>query len=301
MRYFITGGSGWIGSAVTRELLGAGHEIVGLARSDASAARVAGLGAVPIRGELTDLDTLAGAARDADGVIHLGFVHDFTDFATSIAIDRAAITALGEAMSGSGRPLLIASGFAGLAPGSVATEETPADPAVAGPRAETARIAEQFGERGVRVIFVRFAPTVHGTGDHGFISAIAQTARQRGVSAYIADGTHRWGAVHRDDAARLVRLAAERPELAIVVHASGEEGVPTRLIAEALGERLDVPTVSIDRRDAGEHFGWLGRFFGSDLAGSSILTRERFGWEPTGPTLLEDIAAGAYDVPAGAA
>jgi nucleoside-diphosphate-sugar epimerase len=301
MRFFITGASGWIGSAVTRELIDAGHRVGGLARSDASAARVRELGGDVVRGSLTDLDVLADAAGTADGVIHLGFVHDFDDFATSIAIDRAALEALGGALEGSGRALVLASGFAGLAPGAVATEETPHDPAVAGPRAGNAQLADGFAERGVAVVFARFAPTVHGIGDHGFISAIAQVARERGVSAYVGDGTNRWGAVHRLDAAHLVRLAAERPRVARIVHASAEEGIPTRSIAEALGDRLGLPTISVPAGDADAHFGWIGRFFGGDLAGSSTLTRERLGWEPTGPTLLDDIAAGAYDAPSAAA
>jgi nucleoside-diphosphate-sugar epimerase len=294
MRYFITGASGWIGSAVTRELVAAGHQVVGLARSDASAARVAELGATPVRGALADLEVLRDAAAAADGVVHLGFIHNFDDFATSVAVDRAAIEVLGTAMADSGRPFVVASGFAGLAPGSIATEETPVNRDL-GPRIENAILAESFADRGVRVIFARFAPTVHGMGDHGFISRIAGIARDTGVSAYIGDGTNRWGAVHRLDAAHLVRLVLDRPEAATVVHASGEVGIPARDIAQALGDRFGLPVTSIASEAADEHFGWIGPFFAGDLAGSSVLTRERFDWHPTHPTLLEDIAAGAYD------
>jgi nucleoside-diphosphate-sugar epimerase len=296
MRYFITGASGWIGSAVTRELIGAGHQVTGLARSDASADKVAELGGDVVRGELTDLGVLREAAAAADGVVHLGFIHDFDDFMTSVQVDRVAIQTLGSALEGSGRALVVASGVAGITPGRVATEDDPL-PDEGNPRIANAAVAEAFAERGVVPVFARFAPTVHGIGDHGFISVIAQIARAKGVSAYVGDGSQAWAAVHRDDAARLVRRALESPGTARVLHAIAETGVSTRTIAEALGERLGVPVTSIDPADAGKHFGWMGAFFGADLRASSILTRERFGWEPTGPTLLEDIAAGGYDVP----
>jgi nucleoside-diphosphate-sugar epimerase len=296
MRYFITGASGWIGSAVTRELIGAGHQVTGLARSDASADKVTELGGDVVRGELTDLEVLREGAAAADGVVHLGFIHDFDDFMTSVRVDREAIETLGSALEGSGRTLVVASGVAGITPGRVATEGDL--PEGANPRIANAAVAEAFAERGVVPVFARFAPTVHGIGDHGFISVVAQIARAKGVSAYVGDGSQAWAAVHRDDAARLVRLALESPGTARVLHAIAETGVPTRSIAEALGERLGLPVTSIDPADAGEHFGWMGSFFGADLRASSTLTRERFGWEPAGPSLLDDIAAGGYDVPA---
>jgi nucleoside-diphosphate-sugar epimerase len=298
MRYFITGASGWIGSAVARELVDAGHAVTGLARSEASAARVRELGAEVVRGELTDLEVLRSAAAEADGVVHLGFVHDFDDFATSVRIDRDAIDALAAALEGTGGTLAIASGVAGLTAGRPATEDDAGD--VPNPRVENARHVLSLAERGIRPLILRFAPTVHGAGDHGFISYIAQTARRQGVSAYVGDGTSRWAAVHRADAARLVRLALAAPETAPVVHAVAEEGVSARAIAEALALRLGVPAVSIAPEDALEHFGWMGRFFGQELSATSDLTRQRFGWTPTHPGLLEDIAAGAYDVPAAA-
>lgn len=300
MRYFITGASGWIGSAVTRELLAAGHRVAGLARSDASASAIAALGAEVVRGELTDLDVLRDAATASDGVLHLGFVHDFDDFATSVGIDRAAIDAFGDALAGDeGKVLVVASGVAGLTPGRPATED---DDGVAEGRSANAHATLALAERGIRPILARFAPTVHGpAGDHGFIRVVAEIARRTGVAGYVGDGDHAWAAVHRDDAARLVRLAVESPATATRVHAVAEEGVPTRVIAEALGERLGVPTASIAPEDAAEHFGWMGRFWSLDLRAAGALTRERYGWEPAGATLLDDIAAGGYDVPAGAA
>jgi len=300
MRYFITGASGWIGSAVTRELLGAGHQVVGLARSDASAAKIAAGGAEVVRGELTDLDVLRDAAADADGVVHLGFVHAFDDFATSVGVDRAAIEAFGDALAGdAGKVLVVASGVAGLVPGRAATEDDEGAPES---RGANAHYALSLAERGIRPILARFAPSVHGTGgDHGFIATIAQIARRTGVAGYVGDGEQAWAAVHRDDAARLVRLAIASPQTATRVHAVAEEGVSTRAIAEALGKRLGLPTASIAPEDAMEHFGWMGRFWSLDLRASNALTRERYGWTPTGPTLLDDIEAGGYDVPAAAA
>jgi nucleoside-diphosphate-sugar epimerase len=297
MRYFITGASGWIGSAVTRELVGAGHEVTGLARSEAAAARIAALGAEVVRGDLADLDVLRDAAAASDGVVHLGFIHDFADFETSVRVDADAIRTFGETLQ-PGQVLAIASGVAGLTPGRVATED---DHGANASRSANAHLVRTFADRGIRPMQLRFAPTVHGAGDHGFIAYLAGVARARGVSAYIGDGEHRWAAVHRDDAAHLVRLAIEAPDVADVVHAVAEEGIPTRRIAEAIGERFGLPTASLAPEDAAAHFDWMGRFFGADLAASSTLTRERFGWEPTRPTLLEDIAAGGYDAPADAA
>lgn len=291
MRYFITGASGWIGSAVSRELIAHGHQVVGLARSDASATLIESLGARVVRGELTDLDVLRAAAADADGVVHLGFIHDFSDFAGSVAVDQAAIGAIGGVVRPGG-VLAIASGVAGLTPGRIAKE---ADVVADEGRGRSAHLALGFADRGVLPLQLRFAPSVHGIGDHGFIAAIARIAREHGVSAYIGDGSHRWAAVHRDDAARLVRLALESPARSTVVHAVAEEGVATRAIAEALGARLGLPVTSVAPDAADAHFGWMARFFGSDLAASSDLTRERYDWHPTGPTLVEDIASGGYD------
>jgi nucleoside-diphosphate-sugar epimerase len=299
MRYFITGASGWIGSAVVRELIDAGHVVTGLARSDASAARIRALGAEVVDGELRDLDVLRDAAAASDGVVHLGFIHDFDDFMTSVRVDREAIEAIGSALEGTGRAFAIASGVAGLTAGRPATEEDAGD--VPNPRVDSARHVLSLAERGIRPLILRFAPSVHGIGDHGFVKVIAQVARRTGVSAYVGDGSSRWSAVHRLDAARLVRLALDEPAGPAVIHAVGEEGVAAKAIAEALAVRLDVPTRSIAPEEALDHFGWMGRFFGQELTATSRLTRERLGWEPVNPTLLEDIAAGGYDVPAEAA
>jgi nucleoside-diphosphate-sugar epimerase len=296
MRYFITGASGWIGSAVTRELLASGHSVAGLARSDASAGAIAALGADVVHGSLTDLDVLREAATSSDGVVHLGFIHDFTDFETSVRVDRAALETFGAALEGTGKTLAIASGVAGLVQGRPATEEDLGDSP--NPRVEHAKYVLSLAGKGVRPAILRFSPSVHGTaGDHGFIKVIAQIARQRGVSGYVGDGTSRWAAVHRDDTAHLVGLALASPYEKVVVHAVAEEGIPAKAIAEAIAARLDVRTASIAPEDTASHFGWMGAFFSQDFQASSAITRERYGWVPTHPTLLEDIAAGGYDVP----
>jgi nucleoside-diphosphate-sugar epimerase len=293
MSIFVTGASGWIGSAAIPEIRNAGHEVVGLARSDAAAARVEALGAKVLRGDLTDSVALADAAAASDGVVHLGYHHDFSQIPQAAALDRAAIEAMGEALTGTGRPLLIASGTLGLRPGSVGTEEDVPEPSLH-PRVANAQAAFSFADRGVRAISVRFAPTVHGPGDHGFIAVIVAIARDKGVSAYIGEGTNRWAAVHRLDAGALVALALDRASAGSNVHAIAEEGVPTRAIAEAIGAHLNLPVVSIPAERAAEHFGWIGAFFGMDTPASNAITRRTLGWNPTHPTLLEDLAAGSY-------
>jgi len=295
MRYFITGASGWIGSAVTRELVAAGHEVTGLARSDASAAAITALGGDVVRGSLTDPAVLRDAATGSDVVVHLAFIHDFSDFLTSVQVDRAAIETFASALDGTGKTLAIAAGVAGLVVGRPATEEDAVQ--IPNPRADNSTFVLSLADRGVKPLILRFAPSVHGTaGDHGFVKTLAEVARERGASGYVGDGSSRWAAVHRDDAARLVRLATEAPDRGTVVHAIAEEGVPSKAIAEALAARLGVPTTSVPPEQASEHFGWVGAFFGQDFPATSILTRERWGWQPTQPTLLDDIAAGGYDV-----
>lgn len=302
MRVFVTGASGWIGSAVVPELLDHGHHVVGLARSDASAAALEHAGAEVVRGSIDDLDVLREAAAASDGVVHLAFKHDIAfsgDFAGAASADREAIEALGSALAGSGKPFFIASGVLGLtAPGRVATEADghEVDPAAVGPaaRALNAELALSFAARGVRAGTVRLAPTVHGEGDEGFMAAIVGVAQEKGVSAYVGDGSNRWPAVHRSDAARLYRLALEQAPAGSTLHAVAEEGVALRDVAEAIGRRLDVPVRSIDPADATAHFGWLGGFIGVDSAVSSQATRDLLDWQPTGPTLLDDLDAGRY-------
>lgn len=296
MRVFITGASGWIGSATIDELLTAGHEVVGLARSDASAASLERKGARVLRGDLDDLESIRRGASEADAVIHLANKHDFDDSATTNRAERAAVETIGEALEGSGRRFLLAAGVAGLsAPGRLAVE-TDASPAVGpdSPRGGSENRALEFVDRDVHVVSLRFAPTVHGTGDHGFVSALTEIARATGRSAYVDEGANRWSAVHVSDAARLVRLGLEAAPAGSRLHAVGEEGIPTRVIAEAIGSSLSVPSVSVPRAGAMEHFGWIGLFFGMDVAASSAATRELLGWQPTGPTLAEDLASGSY-------
>ncbi|GAB4008986.1 SDR family oxidoreductase [Nocardioides ultimimeridianus] len=294
MHLFLTGASGWIGSAVTDELLAHGHTVSGLARSDASAAALEAKGVGIVRGSLTDLDAIRGAAEASDGVVHLGFVHDFANFAESGRIERAVVEALGETLAGSDRPLAIASGVA-IPLGRPLTEadENPTSGPDA-PRGGSENLALDLADQGVRSIALRFAPTVHGHRDHGFSATLAAVARRTGVSGYIGDGSNRWPAVHRTDAARLVRLAVEEAAPGTRVHVVAEEGITTRAMAEAHAAVLGLPTASIDPEDAAAHFDWIARFYGMDVPTSSAITRERFGWEPVGPTLLEDIAAGAY-------
>ena len=296
MRVFVTGASGWIGSASIAELLAAGHDVVGLARNDDSAARIVAAGATPHRGGLDDLDSLRAGAEDADAVVHLAFKHDFSDFAGAGRTERAAIEAFHEVLAGSDRPFLFASGVAMVAPGRVATEEDPSPfSGPEAPRGGAESLALSYAAEGMRPVSLRFAPTVHGAGgDHGFVAVIARAARQAGAAPYVGDGSNRWAAVHRGDAGRLVALAVERAPAGAVLHAVAEEGVPTREIAAALAAALGVPTASISPEEAGERIGMIGTFYGMDMAASSARTRELLGWEPTGPTLAEDIAAGHY-------
>jgi nucleoside-diphosphate-sugar epimerase len=293
MRVFITGATGFIGSAIVPELIDAGHEVVGLTRSDDGAAALAAAGVEPYRGSLEDLDGLRNGAAASDGVIHCAYIHDFSQMEAAAAADRRAVETFGEALEGTDRPLVITSGTALVSPGRLATERDMGD-AQAHPRAATQQVALSLASAGVRVSIVRPAPTVHGEGDHGFVAMLIGIAREKGASAYIGDGSNRWPAVHRLDAGHLYRLAFEAAPAGSILHAVAEDGVPTREIAEAIGRHLDVPVVSIDRDDAAEHFGFLGAFFGLDAPASNELTRELLGWEPTQPGLIADLDQGHY-------
>lgn len=297
MRVFVTGASGWIGSATVDELIAAGHDVTGLARSETSAAALRAKGVRVRRGDLDDLDSIRAGAAEAEAVIHLANKHDFANPAVSAAAERAAVQAIGDTLAGSGRPFLLASGIVALADGRPATEDDVSS--AHGPdsaRGGSENLALEFVERGVHSVSVRFAPTVHGTGDHGFISVLAALAREKGVAGYPGDGTNRWGAVHRSDAGRVVVLGLAKAPAGARLHAVAEEGVRTRDIAEAIGRAFDLPVASIEPDDVAEHFGWIGRFFAMEGSATSSATQELLGWTPTGPTLVEDIEAGAYSV-----
>lgn len=295
MHVFVTGASGWIGSATVDELLVAGHTVTGLARSDASAAALEAKGAQVRRGDLDDLDSIRAGAVDAEAVIHLANKHDFANPAVSNAAERAAVQTIGETLVDTGRPFLLASGTAGLAQGRPATEHD-ANPSHGpdSPRGGSENLALEFVERGVHSVSLRFAPTVHGTADHGFIAVIAGIAREKGVSGYPGDGTNRWAAVHRSDAGRLVALGLQKAPAGTRLHAVAEEGVPTREIAQAIGRAFDLPVTSVNPDDVADHFGWVGTYFAMDLVATSTATRELLGWTPTRPTLIEDLDTGAY-------
>ncbi|MGE7432993.1 SDR family oxidoreductase [Kitasatospora sp. NPDC001175] len=306
MRVFVTGASGWIGSAVVPELIGAGHQVVGLARSDASAAALTEAGAEVHRGTLDDLDSLRSAAAASDGVIHLAFKHDIAfsgDFQGAADADRRAIEAFGEVFAGSDRPFVIASGMIGLAPGQVVTEADGLGPdsgaaasliSGAETRMANARATLALASRGVRSSVVRLPPTVHGEGDHAFMATLVAIARDKGVSGYLGDGSNRWPTVHQTDAAHLFRLALETAPAGSMLHAVADEGVPIRAVAEVIGRQLDLPVAAVSHEDAGEHFGWLASLVAVDSPASSALTRELLGWRPTGPGLVDDLEKGHY-------
>ncbi|HBF38329.1 MAG TPA: 3-beta hydroxysteroid dehydrogenase [Firmicutes bacterium] len=287
MRIFVTGATGGIGSAVVRELIEAGHQVVGLARSDKSAVALTAAGAEAHRGSLEDLDSLRSGAATADGVIHLAFIHDFSQYDGAVTTDLHAVEAMGDALVGSGKPFVITSGTLMARPGRLATEE---DQGSAGlPRVEAENAVLALAERGVRSAVVRLAPCVHDADRQGFASLLIDLARDKGVSAYIGDGSNRWPAVHRLDAAHLFRLAVEAAPTGSRLHGVGEEGIRFRDIAEAIGSRLNLPVVSIFHEEADAHFGWLSAMVTIDNPTSSALTRERLGWRPEGPSLTADI------------
>jgi nucleoside-diphosphate-sugar epimerase len=297
MRIFVTGGTGFIGSAVVRELLGAGHEVLGLARSNEAAATLAAAGADAYRGALDDLATLRNGAEASDGVIHTAFnnIGETTDFTASTRIDREAIEAIGEALAGSGRPFVITSGTGLLKPGTLATEDAVPDPASpAALRIPSEAMALSFADWGVRMVVLRLPPSVHGEGDHGFVPALIEIARAAGMSGYPGNGANRWATVHRLDAARLFRLALESAPAGARLHGVGEEGVRVRVIAEVIGRRLNLPVTSVAAEDAPDHFGWLTPFITLDAPASSSTTQHLLGWQPEQPGLFEDLEQEHY-------
>jgi nucleoside-diphosphate-sugar epimerase len=289
MRVFLTGATGFIGAAIIPELINAGHQVLGLTRSEAGAKALAAAGAETHRGTLEDLKSLRSGAAMSDGVIHCAFDHDFSNFVANCEKDRRAIETLGDALAGSDRPLVITSGtgMGNAAPGQPATEDH-FNPNHPNPRKASELAGTSVAERGVNVSVVRL-PQVHDPVKQGLITYAVQIAREKGVSAYLGDGQNRWPAVHVLDAARLYRLALEKQEPGSRYHAVAEEGVPVRDVAEALGRGLKVPVVSLSPEEASAYFGWLGAFAGLDMPASSALTQQRLGWRPTGPGLIADL------------
>jgi len=295
MRVFVTGASGFVGSAIVQDLKAAGHHVIGLARSDSSAAALAAAGVEVHRGDIEDLDSLRAGAARADGVVHAAFNHDFSRFQASCAHDARVIEALGAPLVGTTRPLVVTSGIGVLAQGGLLTEsDLPPSGPTAHPRTATEHAAMEVASRGVHVSIVRLPPSTHGEGDHGFVPMLIGIAREKGVAAYPGDGSNLWPAVHRFDAARLYRLALEKAAANARYHAVAEEGVPFRAIAEAIGKGLGLPVESRTGEAAAAHFGWFSHFAAMNVPATSAWTQKELVWTPSGAGLIADISAAGY-------
>lgn len=294
MRVFVTGATGFVGSAVVNELLAHGHQVLGLARSDAGEAKLKAAGAEVLRGAIEELDVLRAGAAQSDGVAHLAFNHDFSQYERNAADDRAAIEAMGSVLEGSDRPLLVTSGVALFALDRPATEADSPPPPGGGLPRQSEAAANALASRGVRATSVRLPPTTHGIGDKGFVTYLRDAAIKAGFAGYVGEGANHWPAGHRLDAAKVYRLALEKGAPSGPYHAIAEEGVPMKAIAEAIGRNLGLPTRSLTPQEAAGVFGWFAGFAGADVRATSHRTREVLGWEPTGPSLLEDLADPAY-------
>jgi len=288
MRIFVTGAPGFIGSRLVPELIQSGHQVLGLTRSEAGAETLRKLGAEVLHGNIEDLDSLRKGAADSEGVIHLAFNHDFSQFQKNCEDDRAAITAIGEVLLGSNRPFIVTSGtaIANSGDGKTATEESPTS--TWNPRAAAEGVVKDLVARGVNVSIVRLAQ-IHDTHKQGLVPYFTAIAREKGVAAYVGDGSNRMAAAHVSDTARLYRLAFEKAEPGAIYHAVDEEGVSMKAIAEAQGRGLKIPVISLKPEEAEAHFGWLGHFANQDLSASSTITRKKLNWTPTGPDLITDL------------
>ncbi|PUZ30036.1 Nucleoside-diphosphate-sugar epimerase [Chitinophaga costaii] len=295
MKVFVTGATGFIGTAIVQDLLQAGHQVVGLSRSATSSEKLKAAGADVQPGDLEDLDSLRSGAAAADGVIHAGFIHDFSRFKEVCEIDKKAIETIGAVLAGSNKPLIVSSGTALVRPGALATEDIPSEIDVHKFPRVSEGTADRVAAQGVRAAAIRLSPSVHGEGDHhGFIPTLINIAREKGKAAYIGDGENRWNAVHRLDAARLFRLALEQGTAKAKYHAVGDEAITLKTIAEIIGRQLNLPVVSIAPAAAADHFGWFAMMASLDCPASSQLTQQRLSWKPTHPGLLEDLNSGIY-------